>query len=48
LFLIALPLLAAESSGPVFSTAVRLDDQNVVSAHSETLALWLAVVRQLG
>lgn len=29
-------------------TAVRLDGQNVVSAHSETLALWLAVVKQFG
>jgi CubicO group peptidase (beta-lactamase class C family) len=29
-------------------TAVRLDDQSVASAHSETLALWQAVVKQFG
>ncbi len=29
-------------------TAVRLDDQSVASAHSETLALWMAVVKQFG
>jgi hypothetical protein len=29
-------------------TAVRLDDQSVASVHSETLALWQALVKQFG
>jgi CubicO group peptidase (beta-lactamase class C family) len=29
-------------------TAVRLDNQSLVSVHSETLALWMAVVKQFG